>query len=84
MHTSQALENSIMCIGHMTDPFIGWQVLIPARGYNRGVYSVSYQASFSDFERCFSLSHRAGGLASTVQKDSQVKRRYMNAVPENH
>jgi hypothetical protein len=46
MHTSQTLENTIMGIDHMADPFIGWQVLIPARGYNRGIYSVSYQASF--------------------------------------
>jgi hypothetical protein len=83
MHTSQTLENSIMGIDHMTDPFIGWQVLIPARGYNRGVYSVSYQASFSELDVLACLIG-AGGPASSVQKDSQVKWRYMNAVPEYH
>jgi hypothetical protein len=80
-YITDSVEKGIIGIDHRTDIFIGWQVLVP-RGVTTRVCSVSYQGSFSDFERCFSLPHRAGGLASSIQKDPQVKRGYRNAVPE--
>jgi hypothetical protein len=39
--------------------FTGWQVIIPS-GVTTKAYAISYQRTFSDFERVMSSSYRAG------------------------
>jgi hypothetical protein len=44
---------------HRTDIFTVWQVIIPS-GVTTKAYAISYQRTFSDFERVMSSSYRAG------------------------
>jgi hypothetical protein len=43
---------------HRTDIFTGWQVIISS-GVTTKVHAISYQRTFSDFERVMSLFYRA-------------------------
>jgi hypothetical protein len=77
MQTSQTLENDTTEIDHGIDLFIGWQIIILSGSHNRSKFSVIIRQLSQTLKDVSACSHRTSGLASSVQKDSQMKREYM-------